>query len=80
MPNPAVISESNTPARMMAPSRVFSMRAQSATAIARPKTMTKRRYDGMVAPKTVTEPEKSAGVGMERMRPPQIHLTRSSKT
>ena len=35
---------------------------------------------GIVAPNTCTEPEKSAGVGIERMRPLQIHLTRSSKT
>jgi hypothetical protein len=42
--------------------------------------MTKSLYDGIVAPSTCTEPEKSAGVGIERMRPLQIHLTRSSKT
>ena len=47
--------------------------------MARPKAITKRRYDGTVACQIVTEPENSSGGGMERMRPPQIHFTRSSK-
>ena len=79
MPIPAVISASKTPARMIAPSRVRSMTSQSRTAMARPKAITKRRYDGTVACQIVTEPENSSGGGMERMRPPQIHFTRSSK-
>ena len=78
MPMPAAISASKTPARMIAPSRVRSMTSQSTTAMTRPNAMTKRRYDGMVARQIVTEPEKSSGGGIERMRPPQIHFTRSS--
>ena len=33
----------------------------------------------MIAPHTDTEPEKRSGGAIERMRPPQIHFTRSSK-
>jgi hypothetical protein len=43
MPRPAAISASYTPARMMEPSRVRSMRSHSSTAMARPKTMTNIR-------------------------------------
>ena len=79
MPSPPVISASKTPARMIAPRRVRSIRSQSSTAITSPNTMTKSRYDGMIAPHTDTEPEKRSGGEIERMRPPQIHFTRSSK-
>ena len=78
MPMPAAISESNTPARMMAPSRVRSMRSQRTPAITSPKAITNIRYEGTVAPQSVTDPENRSGGGIERMRPPQIHLTRSS--
>ena len=43
MPSPPVISASNTPARMIAPRRVRSIRSQSSTAITSPNTMTKSR-------------------------------------
>ena len=79
IPSPAAISASYTPARITAPRRVFSITSQSRTATSRPKAMTKSRYAGKVRPPTVTRPEKSSGVGIERMRPPQPHLTRSSK-
>ena len=42
--------------------------------------MTNRRYVGKVTPPSRTRPEKSSGGEIERMRPPQPHLTRSSKT
>jgi len=32
----------------------------------------------MIAPRTETEPENRSGGGIERMRPPQSHFTRSS--
>src|SRR5262249_58822310 len=65
-PRPAVISASHTPARTIAPSLVRSIKSQSATAIARPKAITKRRYDGMVGPRIVKGPENKAGEGIER--------------
>src|SRR5206468_4884464 len=43
-----------------------------------PEAITNIRYDGTVAPQSVTDPENRSGGGIERIRPPQIHLTRSS--
>src|SRR3989338_195660 len=72
IPGPAAISASKTPARMIAPRRVFSIRSQSASAMTSPKAITKSRYEGSVASPSVTEPEKRAGGGIERSRPPPI--------
>src|SRR3972149_2949614 len=64
IPRPAAISASKTPARMIAPRRVFSIRSQSASAMTSPKAITKSRYEGSVASPSVTEPAKRAGGGV----------------